>query len=172
MNPRPHKISNMIKDVLGETLFVAKGSIFFLGFFWSVSLSKYWFSTKIAEVMQEKAKATTSTSEIWGNSKMKLPTPKMANHPIQLRNLSNRTKFLMLASIQSFHYELVRVSYHTWFIWSFAVAHYCVGGGLGLKFNHKPKLRNKENNLKRKLNKIKNFWKKAIFLLPIRQVEK
>ena len=76
MNPRPHKISMISKDVLGETLFEAKGNIFFFGFFWSVSLSKYWFSTKIAEVMQEKTKATTSISEILGTTKMKLPTPK------------------------------------------------------------------------------------------------
>jgi len=91
------------KDVLGETSSAAKGSIFFWGFFWSVSLSKYWFWTKTAEVMQEKTKAITNTSEIWGNPNMKLPTPKMASHPTQLRNLSNRTKTLTLASIQSFH---------------------------------------------------------------------
>ena len=54
--------------------------------------------------MQEKTKATINTSESWGNPNMKLPTPKMANHPTQLRNLSNTTKRWTLASIQPFHY--------------------------------------------------------------------
>ena len=103
MNPRPHKITIISKDVLGETSSVAKGSIFFLGFFLSVSLSKYWFWTKTAEVMQEKTKATIITSEIWGIPNRMLPTPKMVSHATQLRNLSNRTKPLALASIQSFH---------------------------------------------------------------------
>jgi len=80
------------KDVLGEKSSAAKGNIFFWGFFLSVSLSKYWFWTKIAEVMQEKTKATTITLGIWGSPNMKLPTPKMASHPTQLRNLSNPTK--------------------------------------------------------------------------------
>jgi len=53
--------------------------------------------------MQEKTKATISTLEIGGIPNMKLPTPKMASHPTQLRNLSNRTKPLTLGSIQSFH---------------------------------------------------------------------
>jgi hypothetical protein len=62
-----------------------------LGLFLSISLSKYWFWTKIAEVMQEKTKATTITLGICGIPNMKLPTPKMASHPTQLRNLSNLT---------------------------------------------------------------------------------
>jgi hypothetical protein len=101
----------IIKDVFGERSSAAKGNMFFLGFFLSVSLSKYWFWTKIAEVIQEKTKATTITLGISGIPKMKLPTPKMASHPTQLRNLSNPTKFWTLASIQSFPYDGFRISY-------------------------------------------------------------
>jgi len=91
------------KDVLEETSPVANGSIFFWGFFLSISLSKYWFWTKTAEVIQTKTKATISTLEMGGIPNMKLPNPKMASHPTQLRNLNNRTKPLTLANIQSFH---------------------------------------------------------------------
>ena len=81
-----------IKDVLGESSSEAKGNMFFLGLFLSISLSKYWFWTKIAEVIQENEKATTITSGISGIPNMKLPTPKIVSHPTQLRSLSNLTK--------------------------------------------------------------------------------
>ena len=82
----------IIKEVLGEKSFAAKGSMFFLGFFLSISLSKYWFWIKIAEVMQENTMATTMISGIFGIPNIKVPTPKMASHPIQLRILSKLTK--------------------------------------------------------------------------------